>query len=95
METQAKPLQGPRGLSRNGETVTRSQFARFERNGRTGWQWVAFDDANPLCGRPLVLHVIELPDQMDGFYDTPNGALWALRGCAASYFHDVRSHRGH
>ena len=83
-------LTGPRGTFRNGEHCARSRFYRFTRELRgSGWRWIAFDAA----GR--VLHVVEMPDTLETVCDTSHGALWALRACVASYFHDVRSHRGH
>lgn len=84
-----KPLQGPRGQLRNGDSCVRSQFSRFERNGRSGWEWVAFDDS------ARVVALVEYPDVLDGCFDTAYGSLWALRECAAGHFHTVRSHRGH
>lgn len=92
-------LPGPRGTFRSGEVVTHSAFHRFYRPGsgngagdypaRAGWRWVATDSAGQL------LHIIEVNDQLEGCHDTPVGALWTLRGIAASLFHDVRSHKGH
>ena len=87
--TKCHALQGPRGALGVGVICARSQFYRFERDSRTGWQWVAFDAAGK------VLHVIEYPDSLPPFYDTPSGALWALRECVADHFHNVRSHKGH
>ena len=91
--TECSILQGPRGTFRNGEVVARSQFQRFNRSAsnpsRTGWRWVALNAVGK------VLHVIEFPDVLEGCHDTPEGALWNLRACAADHFHSVRSHRGH
>ncbi|WP_070106466.1 hypothetical protein [Burkholderia plantarii] len=95
MQPRINRLQGPRGTFRSGEKIVRSQFERFARDGRTGWQWAAFGEptAELPCG--VVLHVVEMPDVLADVCDTPTGALWVLRECAAHYLHDVRSHRGH
>lgn len=82
-------LQGPCGTVRGGEAVTRSRFERIDRPAFSGWRWAAFNAEN------RVVALVEYPDAMPGMWETTNGALWALRECAASYFHDVRAHRGH
>lgn len=87
----AHRLIGPRGKFGYQRIEVRSTFCRFEyASGAKGWRWVP---RSVETGQ--VLHVIDFPDSLEGCYDTPEGALWALRACAAHYFHTVRSHRGH
>lgn len=64
----------------------------FELTNCTGrWVWRVVD----MCDG-LVFQVLDIPARLDGVCDTLEGALWAVRGVAASWMRsDVRSTRGH
>lgn len=84
----SKRLAGPRWTDDLGSHVVELRRFNATAGGCAKWQMVDFCDG-------AVFQVIEMPDKLETVCDTATGALWALRGIAASWIHDVRSHRGH
>lgn len=78
-------LTAPAGKWRNGEIVYRAWFEKKPDH----WLYVAVDE------KWHIVTVIRMSFYLPGCHETESGALWSLRGIVASYFHDVRSHRGH